>query len=57
MDLVDLDRLYWVLVYQRDVAAIAVISSIFSGWVCLFRVFVGKVAGIITICTEIICLM
>ncbi len=53
----DLDRSCWVLIYQKGVAATAVISSISSDWVCLFRAFVDKVAGVITIYTEVICLV
>ncbi len=45
MDLVDLDRLYWILIYWRGVTATIVVSSISSDWVCLFRAFVGEVAG------------
>ncbi len=57
MDLVDLDRLCWILIYWRDIAIAAAVSSISSDWVCLFRAFIGKVAGIITIYTEVICLV
>ncbi len=57
MDLADLDRLYWILMYQRDITTTTTISSMSSGWVCLFRTFVGKVAGVITIYTEVICLV
>ncbi len=35
----------------------AVVSSMSSGWVCLFRAFVSKVAGVTTIYTEVICLI
>ncbi len=57
MDLVDLGRLCWILVYRRDVVTAIAISSMSLGWICLFRAFVGKVAGIITIYTEVICLI
>ncbi len=57
MNLADLNRLYWVLMYWRDVAIATIISSMFLDWICLFRIFVGKMAGIITIYTEVICLI
>ncbi len=57
MDLADLGRLCWVLVYRRDVATVVAISSMSSGWVCLFRAFVDKVAGVTTIYAEVICLV
>ncbi len=40
MDLADLGRLCWVLVYRRSIVAMAAIFSISSGWVCLFGTFV-----------------
>ncbi len=52
----DLDRLCWVLVYWRGVMAATVVSSMSSGWVCLFGTFVDKVADVITIYIEVICL-
>ncbi len=33
------------------------VSSMSSDWICLFGAFVGKVAGITTIYTEVICLI
>ncbi len=56
MDLADLDRLCWVLIYRRDATIAAAISSMSSGWICLFRAFVDKVADVTTIYTEVICL-
>ncbi len=57
MDLADLDKLYWVLIYLRGIVATTVVSSMSSGWVCLFRAFVSKVAGVITVYTKVICLI
>ncbi len=57
MDLADLDRLYWILIYWRDIMTTTAISSMSLGWVCLFRAFAGKVAGATTIHTEVICLV
>ncbi len=57
MDLVDLDRLCWVLVYWRGIVVAIVVSFMSSGWVCLFRIFVDKVAGVIIIYIEVICLV
>ncbi len=57
MDLVDLNRLCWILMYQKDVMAVTMVFSMSLGWICLFKTFVDKVAGIITIYTEVICLM
>ncbi len=56
MDLADLDKLCWILIYRRDIAIAATISSTSSDWVYLFKTFVDKVAGIITIYIEVICL-
>ncbi len=57
MNLTDLDRSYWVLMYRRGVVVITVIFSISLDWICFFRIFAGKVAGITTIYTEVICLV
>ncbi len=57
MNLADLDRLCWILIYQKDVAITVMVSSMSSGWVCLFRIFADKVAGVITIYIEVICLV
>ncbi len=57
MDLMDLDRLYWILIYRRDVMTTTMVSSTSSDWICLFRAFVGKMTSVITIYTEVICLI
>ncbi len=57
MDLADLDKSCWILMYWRGIAIIVMISSISSDWVCLFRAFAGKVADTTTIYIEVICLI
>ncbi len=57
MDLIDLDRLCWILIYRRGVVIVIAISSMFSDWICLFRTFAGKVAGVIIIYIKVICLI
>ncbi len=56
MDLANLGRSCWVLIYRRDIVTAAVVSSISSDWICLFRTFADKVADATTIYTEVICL-
>ncbi len=56
MDLADLGRLCWVLIYRRGATIAAAVSSMSLGWVCLFRAFVDKVADVTTIYAEVICL-
>ncbi len=57
MDLVDLDRLYWVLMYWKDVVIAIAVSSMSLGWICLFGAFVDKMTDVTTIYVEVICLM